>query len=302
MDKVSGCDYLQNLSGIGLKKSKTFFSKMNNNDNIEKDLEKLPTVLNMKKLTVPKEYINKFMEAENVFNHQLIYCPKEKKLKPFTDYGENLVKEKLTYAGEYFDETLAMNLALGNVCFKTMELFDSTLMEKIEERFFNSAKSIWNESYALEEPDRFEEINKKLEPCYEIPDELLGVGKRKFVEESSMTKLMVKDKKIKTSLSTSDCLSNTVDDEEEMVIESSFKSTKSTPVISETNTSLKVEVKSRFFSTDNDKERSPSEIEKIQKKKQEIRENLKKLYPPKSASQTSTDSGFYSVSSQQSTQ
>ena len=296
---------------------------MSNNGNIEKDLERLPTVLNMKKLTVPKDYIKKFMEAENVFNHQLVYCPKERKLRPFIDYGENHVKEQLNYAGSYYEDNLALNLALGNVCFKTMELFDDSLMSKIEEKYFSSTKSMWHESYALEQPARFDQIvNKHLKPCYEVPEELAKNGttsKRKFVEEkggNSLTKLMAKDKKIKTSPSISDCsTTKTFDDDEEdeeVIVESSFKSTKSkhnlsrtetsknnVSIRSETSSSLKVEVKSRFFSQTQENS-ALSELERINLKKQEIRESLKKLYPPKSTSQQSTDSGFCSSSSQQS--
>jgi len=298
---LSGCDYLANLTGIGLKKSKTFFSKMTNNDTIERDLEKLPTVLNMKKLTVPNEYIKKFCEAENVFNHQLVFCPKTKKLRPFTDYSENHVKEKLTYAGEYFDENLAINLAIGNVCFKTMEMFDNAYLDKIEEKFFKSTKSIWNEAYTLEEPDRFETIiQKQLKPCYEMPDELALPSKRKFVDENEMTK--IKEKKAKTSPSVSDSMTITLDDQEKSIVcESSFKSTASvqdTTDLTESETSVKVEVKSRFFAHSQE-ETSPSDLERINQKKQEIRENLKKLYVTKASSEGSTqDSGIYSSGSQ----
>jgi len=314
---LSGCDYLSNLSGVGLKKSQKFFSKITNNNNIEKDLEKIPTILNMKKLTVPKEYIKKFIEAENVFNHQLVYCPKEKKLRPFTDYNENHVKEKLKYAGEYCDSDLALNSALGNVDFKTLEIFDNTFKDKMNEKYFSSSDSIWNANYSLSEPGRLDSIvNEKLKPCYEAPEELKSNGKRKYTEEKSKSsnKLASKDKKAKTQkITTSERLSTlTVEDEEEdeVVVESSFISTVTTnnkSMKEETNTSINVEVKSRFFSgsqneskvSNTDESEPVSELDRILKKRQEIRDRLKNLYP-KSSSQASTDSGFISSDSQQS--
>lgn len=298
---------MANLPGVGLKKSKTFLSKIASNGNIERDLEKIPSVLNMKKLTVPKEYIKKFVEAENVFNHQLIFCPKDKKLKPFTDYSENQVKEQLTHAGCYFEENLALNLAIGNVCFKTMEIMDDTMLDKVETKYFSSKDSIWFKDYKLEKPHQLKEIvYEQLRPCFDMPEELVA-SKRKFSDANdSMTKLMSIDKRMKTSAS--DSPNSMSIDENDVIIDSckktNGKTNDDTPIEIDTNDSVKIEVKSRFFAQ-NEQERSPSEIERIKQKKQEIRDNLKKLYPNTTSqlsepqSQQSTDSGFCSQTNSQ---
>lgn len=198
---LSGCDYLTNLTGVGLKKAKKFFETVNS-DVIEKCLPQLPKILNMKKLTVPSEYIEKYIQAENTFQHQLVFCPKEKKLRPFLDYDENLLKGDLDYAGSYFDEDLALNLAFGNVDFKKLEIFDENFLDKINEKYFNSKKSIWNDSYKLDDPKRFDKILKRLRPNFEIPKELIttstsGSTRRGNKTETDKTKERKGRKEIK---------------------------------------------------------------------------------------------------------
>lgn len=296
---LSGCDYVQNLTGIGLMKAKKFFSTITSTS-MERILPCLPRVLKMKNLVVPKEYVEKFIQAENVFDHQLVFCPRSKKLRPFSDYSENHVKEKLDFAGSYFDENLALNLTLGNVWFKTMEIIDNSLIEKLEEKYFKSTSSIWNESYKLEDPNRFDKIRKKLEPTYSRPNELLG--KRKFLEEDDK-----KDKKRKSS------------DEDESVIESSLVSNTSynsdvnnsintsTRSVSKSSHDNEFKVKSRFFNESltisTRSTEKQNDVQRIIQSRKEIRDRLSKLYPKKiSSSQASSDSGFGSQSQSNSQQ
>lgn len=296
---LSGCDYLASLTGVGLKKAQKFFSLCKTN-NIEKALPELPRILNMKKLVVPKEYVAKFVEAENVFDHQLIYCPREKKLRPFTEYGENSDKEALDYAGSYFDETLALNFVFGNVNFKTMEIFDSALLEKLEEKYINSPASIWCKSYKLADPDRFDKILQILEPCYEKPEELNG--KRKIENDfNGLSGFPKKDKRRKTTQTNASRLA----EDDEVIVESSsfrssFRSETSFTSISSTRKSsqdenggdggLEVEVKSRFFS----QSEAESDVQRIKQKRKAIQEQLRKFHLQPTASQISTDSGFES--------
>ena len=285
---LSGCDYLSSLNGIGLKKAQKFFATCKK-DNIERALPELPKVLNMKKLVVPEEYVRKFVEAENVFDHQLVYCPREKKLRPFTDYGENS-GEVLDYAGSYFDEDLALNFVFGNVNFKTMEIFDSTIMEKLKQKYINSPTSIWCSLYKLDDPDRFDKILEILAPCYVRPDELNG--KRKLEGDfNGLAGFPKKDKRRKTAVNSS----RSVVEDDEVIVEGSYRSSfRSETMISsqEENGSLEmqVEVKSRFFEQNG----GESDVQRIKQSKQAIRDKLSKLYLKPSASQMSSDSGFES--------
>lgn len=302
---LSGCDYLASLTGVGLATAKKFFLE-NKNENMEEALLKIPKILNKKKLVVPKEYVKKFIEAENVFDHQLIYCPREKKLKPFTDYGENTDKDELEYAGSYFDEQLALNFVFGNVDFQSMQIIDSDAMQKLEQKYINSPKSIWCPDYKLAEPDRFEAIWQSLVPSFEKPEELNG--KRKFekieTDVNGFGGFVIKGKRRKAVQNGG----RRVTEDDEVIVEASFRSsngangsTMSASFRSETSirsvhsasqeesSGLEVEVKSRFFSQNGD-----SDLQRIQQNKQAIRDKLSKLYIKPSASQKSTDSGFES--------
>lgn len=305
---LSGCDYLSSLTGVGLATAKKFFLE-NKNDNMEEALLKIPKILNKKKLVVPKEYVKKFIEAENVFDHQLIYCPREKKLKPFTDYAENTDKDELEYAGSYFDEQLALNFVFGNVDFKTMEIYDRDAMVKLEQKYINSSNSIWCESYKLADPDRFEAIWRSLEPCYEKPAELNGKRKIEKIETdvNGFGGFVIKGKRRKGAQNSNRRVTEEHDDE--VIVEASFRPSNggamSASFRSETNTSirsvrsasqeesseLEVEVKSRFFSQNGGGE---SDLQRIQQNKQAIRDKLSKLYLKPTASQQTNDSGFES--------
>ncbi|KAK6010454.1 XPG I-region, partial [Ostertagia ostertagi] len=70
---LSGCDYLQaGLPGIGLNKALSFFSKTSRTD-LRKLLPRIPSYLNMSKLSVPKEFVEEFIRAENTFLYQVSF-------------------------------------------------------------------------------------------------------------------------------------------------------------------------------------------------------------------------------------
>lgn len=71
--------------------------------------------LNMKSLTVTKEYIDSFIKADVTFKHQLVYCPLQRKQVRLRPPGDEITTEQLKYAGEEMaDEVLALQCALGN--------------------------------------------------------------------------------------------------------------------------------------------------------------------------------------------
>ncbi|VDM77555.1 unnamed protein product [Strongylus vulgaris] len=103
-------------------------------------LPRIPSYLNMSKLTVSKEFIQEFIRAENTFIYQVVFDPRQRCQRPLTPYpfpekGEqtdevdddvnNLLfrffsfanpneKEDYSYAGEVLSSKLAVRLALGN--------------------------------------------------------------------------------------------------------------------------------------------------------------------------------------------
>jgi len=110
---MSGCDYLSNLPGIGLGKSKQFWSKITN-PNIRAVLPKIPHYLKLATVIVTSDYIEKFVQARNTFLYQLVFDPISKKERPLEDYVD-VEKDELDYCGQYSDETTAYQLALGNL-------------------------------------------------------------------------------------------------------------------------------------------------------------------------------------------
>ncbi|GFY76570.1 exonuclease 1 [Trichonephila inaurata madagascariensis] len=121
---LSGCDYLQSLPGIGLGKACKFFTLTNNLD-ITNVLPKIPSYLKMPRLTVPPEYIDSFIKANNTFLYQLVFCPQKKALVPLNPYPDDIKPEDVEYAGQYLPNDLACQLAMGNINVKTMEEFDA---------------------------------------------------------------------------------------------------------------------------------------------------------------------------------
>ena len=113
---TAGCDYLSNLPGVGLGKSKNCWHKVTNPD-LRSVLRKLPTYLKMPGLIVTQDYIEKFIKADNTFLYQLVYDPQTRKERPLTPYPESLrgSTDQLTYCGTYSETGLATQMALGNI-------------------------------------------------------------------------------------------------------------------------------------------------------------------------------------------
>lgn len=145
---LSGCDYLQSLSGIGLKKAQKFI-KLTANPDIQSALQKLPLYLNMRQLNVTDEYKEEFMVADATFRHQVVYDPLKRRLVRLTDPEE--CGTKLDYcrnAGEFYDDERAFQLALGNLDPFTLKKVDNWSPDKPEiSRLCNSNNSIWSRNY-----------------------------------------------------------------------------------------------------------------------------------------------------------
>lgn len=140
---LSGCDYVQSLPGIGLKKALKFL-KLTTNPDIYQVLTKLPSYLNMRQIVVTDEYREEFMIALATFKHQIVYNPLERKLVRLTDPELTGTKiEHCKNAGEFFDEETAFQLALGNLDPFTLKKLDDWHPDSIPLK----PGSIWSKDY-----------------------------------------------------------------------------------------------------------------------------------------------------------
>ncbi|XP_031246392.1 exonuclease 1 [Mastomys coucha] len=119
---LSGCDYLASLRGIGLAKACKVL-RLANNPDIVKVIKKIGHYLKMN-ITVPEDYIKGFIRANNTFLYQLVFDPLQRKLVPLNAYGDDVDPKTLTYAGQYVDDSLALQIALGNRDINTFEQID----------------------------------------------------------------------------------------------------------------------------------------------------------------------------------
>ncbi|XP_053768917.1 exonuclease 1 isoform X2 [Desmodus rotundus] len=119
---LSGCDYLSSLRGIGLAKACKVL-RLANNPDIVKVIKKIGYYLKMN-ITVPEDYIKGFIRANNTFLYQLVFDPIRRKLIPLNDYGDDIDPEALSYAGRYIDDSIALQIALGNKDINTFEQVD----------------------------------------------------------------------------------------------------------------------------------------------------------------------------------
>ncbi|XP_036133337.1 exonuclease 1 isoform X3 [Molossus molossus] len=119
---LSGCDYLSSLRGIGLAKACKVL-RLANNPDIVKVIKKIGHYLKMN-ITVPEDYIKGFIRANNTFLYQLVFDPIKRKLIPLNDYGDDIDPETLSYAGQYIDDSIALQIALGNKDINTFEQID----------------------------------------------------------------------------------------------------------------------------------------------------------------------------------
>ncbi|KAF5296924.1 hypothetical protein FQA39_LY12281 [Lamprigera yunnana] len=140
---MSGCDYLDSLPGIGLKRAHKAIS-MTHDSNIYTLLRRLPHYLNLKKLIVTDEYIENFKLADATVMHQIVYDPLKKKLTYLTDPEEfNTDPKYLKNAGEIGNSEMAFQMALGNIDPISKKVLDNW---NPSEAVINT-NSIWSKSY-----------------------------------------------------------------------------------------------------------------------------------------------------------
>lgn len=75
-------------------------------------------------ITVPEDYIKGFIQANNTFLYQLVFDPIKRKLIPLNAYEDDVDPKTLSYAGQYVDDSIALQIALGNKDINTLEQID----------------------------------------------------------------------------------------------------------------------------------------------------------------------------------
>ncbi len=76
-------------------------------------------------INVPEEYIRKFIEAENTFKYSWVFDPLDKQMKPLNEYPTGFDSSSFPQCGLPLSQSLAYQLALGNVDTKTMQFINS---------------------------------------------------------------------------------------------------------------------------------------------------------------------------------
>lgn len=167
---LSGCDYLDSLPGIGLKKALKFMMTTEEED-MTRALKKLPQYLKMKQLEVTEEYIQEFLKAEATFKHMYVYNPLERRMERLHDLEEFGTDEKYcSNAGTLLDDhEKAFQLALGNLNPFTLEKLHDWHPDKEDwsnssKKLKNSGKhkSIWGHKSSTDDNDNKECVKKQL--------------------------------------------------------------------------------------------------------------------------------------------
>lgn len=112
---LSGCDYLDSLPGIGLKKACKFILTTEEDD-MSKALKKIPSYLKMKQIEVTDDYIESFLKAEATFKYMFIYNPLERRMERLNELEDSADEIYCSNAGCLLnDDKEAFQLAIGNL-------------------------------------------------------------------------------------------------------------------------------------------------------------------------------------------
>lgn len=106
---LSGCDYLSNISKLGLK---TAYRCIRKYKNVERALRMLQFEGQYR---VPADYLQNFKQAELTFLYQRVFCPKAGKLVTLTPPASDVNVDDLPYIGADVDSELAIGVARGDL-------------------------------------------------------------------------------------------------------------------------------------------------------------------------------------------
>eukprot|EP00257_Ricinus_communis_P018063 XP_015576661.1 exonuclease 1 [Ricinus communis] len=104
---LSGCDYLQSLPGMGLKRAHALITKFKSYDKVIKHL-KYSTI------SVPPLYEESFRKAILTFQHQRVYDPIAEDIIHLSDLADNL-GDNLDFLGPLIPQHIAKGIAEGDL-------------------------------------------------------------------------------------------------------------------------------------------------------------------------------------------
>ncbi|CAG8473165.1 3693_t:CDS:10 [Diversispora eburnea] len=110
MTMLSGCDYLESISGIGLKSAYKYVKKY-------RSVEKVLTLLvNNGKTVVPPDYLNNFKRAELVFLYQRVFDLDTRSIVTLNPIPEELdITTDNDYIGPEIEPIIAIGIASGEL-------------------------------------------------------------------------------------------------------------------------------------------------------------------------------------------
>jgi exonuclease-1 len=123
---LSGCDYLPNISRIGLK---TAYRSIRKFKNVEKALRMLQYE---GQYHVPADYLQNFKQAELTFLYQRVFCPKAGKLVTLTPPEEGVNIEELAFIGDDMNPETAVGVARGDLDPTTKETLELKPLDSIK--------------------------------------------------------------------------------------------------------------------------------------------------------------------------
>ena len=106
---LSGCDYLPNISNLGLK---TAYRSIRRFKTVEKSVRMLQLEGQFR---VPPDYLKEFKRAELTFLYQRVFCPTSRKLVTLTDLDSDVNLEELLFIGDDVDPEIAVGVACGDL-------------------------------------------------------------------------------------------------------------------------------------------------------------------------------------------
>ncbi|RCI12323.1 hypothetical protein L249_0063 [Ophiocordyceps polyrhachis-furcata BCC 54312] len=105
---LSGCDYLENLPGVGLKTAYRLLRK-------GKTPERVVRMLQFEGKRISENYLTQFYQAELTFLHQWVFCPAKKALVHLTELGGQRSAAEMPFIGAFVEPDIAKAVAKGDV-------------------------------------------------------------------------------------------------------------------------------------------------------------------------------------------
>jgi exonuclease-1 len=109
MAMLSGCDYLASIGNMGLKTAHRMLRK-------HKTVERLIKAAQFDgKFKVPASYLEAFIQAENTFLYQWVFCPVTKQVINLTPPASGVDTSEMSFLGEQVPSKIAAGVARGDL-------------------------------------------------------------------------------------------------------------------------------------------------------------------------------------------